>query len=333
MIIDRIPLSGRHAYLMADDDIDIAQAPGGEGVFLKVLEGEAIEVAALALYIEGANLYDRLGRGDDKSLLSLSVVKEMFPGLYADPNANRVHTVAGFEDFQRGESAGLRAMEVDGVATLVAAGSGASKWSSPIYRLPRPAMFARAAWDLALSRMTPKDVVAYELSLEVWTDAAQAGNVPGAAVVLAEANTGPQAARSREPLHIGGREPVQGIEAYRVHFRALVAYDTRLEERQVGWLREESMGAPLLRAVHLLEEVDSAFTFASLHELVAAAESYHFLDAPDARRLSLRLPLRATLKRGETLQLRVSPGVFKRLEARLEADIRLRPPPIEKSLG
>ncbi|MEL6767390.1 MAG: hypothetical protein AAFP17_09435, partial [Pseudomonadota bacterium] len=286
-----------------------------------------------ALLIEGEKLYARLGRFGDAPLISLTVIKEMFPDLYADPNAARVHSVAGFEDFQRGESAGLRAMEVEGVPTLVATGTGASRWSSPIYRTARPATLAHAAWDMALSRLTPADVVSYDLSLEVWTKAQSAGATPGTSVELTAPNTGPQAARLREKLRLPNGRPVRGVEAYRVHFRAAVFHDTRLEERQIGLPREESVGAPLLRAVNVLEEVETAYDFASLHELIAAAESYDFLDAPQPRLLTLRLPLRASLREGESVRLRVAPGIFKRLEARLEADIRLRPPPIEKSVG
>lgn len=101
MIIDRMPLAGRAAYLGDGDSINLAAAADQSGRTDEILEGQSYEIAGLSLYLEGDDLLALYAR-DDKPLIQVAVIKEMFPGLFADPNAHRVHTVAGFEDLRRG---------------------------------------------------------------------------------------------------------------------------------------------------------------------------------------------------------------------------------------
>jgi hypothetical protein len=333
MIIDRIPLADRAAYLRDEEQINLAQSPASSGSSDRVLEGQSYELTAISLYIEGEDLYKFLPREQDKPLITVGVFKEMFPSLFADPHANRVHTIAGFEDFQRGALTGMRAMEVEGIPTLVAVGTDESRWVSAVYRLARPTPLAKASWDLAVSRLTPEAVLEFALSLEVWEEGQDVENEQGQFVVLAPQGSKPQDARRNETLMFENGTPVEKAIAYRIYFRAIVTHDTQLEERQSGHLREESVGSPLLRALHLLEPVSSSLSFTSLHELTASAQDYDFLDAPRAGRLRVSLGLPASLQVGEYVTLDVRKGVFKRLEARLEGEIRLRPPAVEKDIA
>ncbi|MCA8931916.1 MAG: hypothetical protein KDA49_05580 [Rhodospirillaceae bacterium] len=332
MIIDRMPLAGRAAYLGDGDSINLAAAADQSGRTDEILEGQSYEIAGLSLYLEGDDLLALYAR-DDKPLIQVAVIKEMFPGLFADPNAHRVHTVAGFEDLRRGTRAGLRALEVDGIPTLVATGTGKSGWRSAIYRMPHAITLSDAAWDMAVSRLTPADTFTYSLSVEVWVSGQDIEAEPGTVVALTPPDAGPGQARLATGLTLPDGSPVDKVIAYRVLLSAEVYHDTLLSERHVGLPSDEGLGCPLLRAVHLLEPTVSSLDFHSLHEIEAAGAQARLLDPPKFTRMIASLDVPATLNRKERMQIRVRKDAFKRAEAWLDGEVRLRPPLVDTDPG
>src|SRR5207253_1344633 len=109
---------------------------------------------------------------------------------------------------------------------------------------------------------------------------------------------------------------------------AEVSHDAYLRERQTGPRTTESLGRPLLRAVNLLEPVETVYAYHSLAELVdnsAGHKLFENLGGPP-RRLTARLDLTALLAEKESIVLKVSPSIFSNVEARLDATLLLRPP-------
>src|SRR5262249_30209979 len=131
-----------------------------------------LNVAGITVVIEHDDVASLYSRQTDP-IFEVIVTKEMFPGLFKDPYASRVHRIAGFEDFGQGHSSNFRAMEVDGMVSLVStAVDELCRWQSPLYRMPKAVALYAAAWDLASSRMTPPDAFAYSVTLEWWDSTA-----------------------------------------------------------------------------------------------------------------------------------------------------------------
>jgi hypothetical protein len=123
--------------------VNLAQPPR-EGRSLSIGEGMLVDLSSLTLQIERPNLLDIYNR-QAQPIFSVEVVKEMFPGLFSDPYSHRVHRLGGFDDFNRGTLTDLRAMEVEGVPTLVSVGGvQESRWRSAVYKMPRPLIFDAA---------------------------------------------------------------------------------------------------------------------------------------------------------------------------------------------
>ena len=76
-----------------------------------------------------------------------------------------------------------------------------------------------------------------------------------------------------------------------------------------------------------IRQVDGALEFRSLQELMAASEDPWWVAESDGTvtRIFCKLPLSACLTQGEQVSLLVTPGLFSRLEARMEATLSLRP--------
>ncbi len=335
MIIDTVHLSGREAYLREGDEVNLVAAPshtGSSAPLTEEIEGIAIDVSGIHLFIEGDDLLERYPRPDaaeDTPLLSISVHKEMFPEFFADPYAHRVHAIAGFEDFNRGAHDGVRVMEVEGFPTLVSVGTGEARWLSPVYPMYRPVPLAAAAWDLATSRLTPSDGFTYQLTLQYWTDGQDvATDAPADLVLTPDGGASPANLRFRTDLGLAD------VIAYQVAFTAQVRYDTFLYEYQYGAHEIESLGRPLLRGVHVLEPIESMHTYYSLRELQARAMDFNLFDVPAPQRyLTVMLDFTALLVRNEFITLRVEQAdLFERVEARLDAEVRLRPPMIDKAV-
>ncbi|MDX2151782.1 MAG: hypothetical protein SFV54_13670 [Bryobacteraceae bacterium] len=330
MIIDTSRLAGARAYLRTATGLfDLVQAPlaGGthSGEFPVKGEGVLVEIDSLDLYLQSGKLVD-LFRRQDRRILSLEVQKEMFPGLFADPYRHRVHAIGGMEDFLRGQCFNLRPLDVDGVPVLVSTGTADSTWTSAVYHFGEPVKLTAASWDLATSRLTPEQGFRYEMKLHLWNPGSPVTGPHDAELALAADQT-PAAPRL---LEFAPRTAV----AYRVVFKATVRHDAFLRERLTISSGDPSVGRPLLRSVNVLESVNPAHDFHSLQELTSMADEYKLLDNPDGppTRLSVSLPLAASLTDGERIRLTVTGGLWDVVEARLNGRVSIRPPMIDKPL-
>lgn len=333
MIIDRHQLAGDEAYLRDGGAINLADSATRTGRTAPVPEGVSVNVSGVRLLLQHEDLlslYPRTGAGGP--LLSFTVIKEMFPGLFDDPYANRVHTVGGHEDFQRGQMRGMRSMEVEGKATLVSMGAGDCAWESPLYVLTAPTPFHRAAWELATSRLSAPGsstpAFQYSLLLEVWTQGQVPGGPGGTEILLSGDPGKPEDVRSKDDLGL------RDVIAYRVRFKARINTESALRETDFLAATAESYGRPLLRAVHLLEPVQSDFVMRCLSELEAHSADVSFLNPVEpVRTLMADVSLSAVLVEGEEIRLEVRGGTFKVAEARLDAEVRLRPPKTDREMG
>lgn len=330
MRIDQVSLGGLAAYLRrsgaADGDVNLAKADR-TGRSAPVGEGALVQVDGLTVLIERQSVLELLPYAA-APVLTVAVEKEMFPDLYADPYAHRVHRVGGFEDFGRGERRRMHVLEVDDAACLVSEGTKQEcSWTSPVYRLPAAATFGAAAWDLAASKQATG--FAYDLDLRVWP--ADDPAAPPTVLHMAE-NADPALPRCIQPL---GPKAVD-VGAYQLVFRARVETDAPLSGRQGTALRGRSLGRPLLTAVHLLESIPSVHAYHSLQELLDNSTGAKVFDeaqeGPHRPSLfSATIDLSATLGKGEAVVVRVGddPKIL-RLEARLLADVLWRPPRTDK---
>jgi hypothetical protein len=334
MIIDRVRLAGDLAYLTDQGAIDLATSANGRGQSLPVGEGLGLELSGVHLLLRAKDMHKLYARtaGDGKPLLAFAVTKEMFPEFFADPYAHRVHSIAGFEDFQRGFLQNMRAMEVEGKATLVSLGWGGCAWLSPIYRLPMPVPVRSMVWELASARLAPDEGFGYLLRLQTWHAGQDPTTDTPTETQIAPA-TGSGVARPSELRHRTGLD-LKDVIAYRVTFKADVQRDTDLLETQIGPDDGQPLGRPLLRAVHLLEPITSAFAFHSLHELEMRSSDFSFLEPVlPLQTLTAFVALPALLVHREALALEVRAGVWELAEARLDAEVRVRPPVISHLLG
>ncbi len=326
MITDRVPLAGKDAYLQKDGKVNLAMT--GFGTSPKIPTGKQLEVRSLSLYGEGEDLFDLLARKQDDPWLQLTITKEMFPNLFADPFRNRVHTIGGADDLRRGDTDAMRTMEYQGIPTLVSLGAKECRWSSAAYRLPEPISICRVAWHLALSTRTAPDVFQYGLKLEVWSPSQDPDDVHGEVVPITPDEATPSTAPRNVEVYLKKK-----VAAFRILFTATVKHDTTMQEFHVALGTTESIGCPLLQMVNILEPRSSQFDFASLNELLIQSSQYDLFDKSKPVRFAASVPLGATVTEGEAVSLKVNAKRLKRLEARLDAEVLWRPPTHPQSAG
>jgi len=331
MIIDIIALSGLDAYLRDGDKTNLVQSQNHVGKSIKITEGKALQVSDVFLYLESEDfpsIYGRPENAGSKPLFSLRFHKEMFPNYYDDPFANRVHKISGFEDFNRGTRSGLRIMEVDGVPALVSVGTDDNVWISPVYQMGQPIDLNAVTWDLATSKLTPADSFAYSINLLYWSSGQDLDSDAPQTINIASD------LRPDDTRHLGGLDQ-KSIIAYQVVFKAAVKFDTYMDETEYGVVNGESIGRPLIRAINILEKIESRHHYYSMSEIEQAAHYFHFPQLPNpGQSLNLAIDISSILVEYEEITLElIQPAFFKRFEARLGADIRLRPPMIDKQLG
>lgn len=328
MIIDRVPIAGPDAYFQRAGSFNLAGAGTFVGRTRKLEPGQQREISGIRLFLRAADLTPLFER-QTNPLLRIAAVKELFPGLFADPYSHRAHTIGGFDDFNRGKSENCQPMELDGIPTLVSTGSGPCKWTSPVYSMPAPVTLDAVAWDLAASRLTPAAAFRHSLRLWYWDAQQTPADPPQELPITVDASA--QAVRAVSPLTLAR------VAHYQVEFAADVLDDSYVYERHTP-LRDKSIGRPLLRAVNLLEQVPSEFAVHSLAELLTLSISYDLFEQETGplTRLAATLSLSATLvnspnqdepsDRFEHVRLEVDGDRFAVVEARLEGSDLVRPP-------
>jgi hypothetical protein len=259
-------------------------------------------------------------------------MKEMFPALFADPFRHRVHTIGGFEDFKRGTLANARVLDIDGIPTIVSVGTDICTWKSPLYPMPERIRINHAAWELAASTKTPQGYFKYSLKLDVF----DVNQTLIKTVPLAD-NFDPTIPRMIENLDLND------VGFYQLEFTADVKKDASLYEKHTV-LIGESIGTPLLRAINLLESVESTYNIYSLQELLSLSSEYHLFEFPGQpiKKMRVTLDLSATLVHSEYeriannnpndlnsvyefIELSVKSKRFSIVEAKLVCEVLARP--------
>ncbi len=335
MIIDRIRLSGNDAYLRdSQGSLNLAASLPSIAQTPPTGPGRQLDVAGIELYFEGPDLWPWFQR-QDEPLLRITVMKEILPGLFADPYHHRVHTIAGFNDLNDGTFTNCQALEVEGEPTIVALEPGICSWQSAIYQLPHPAEFVQAAWALASARPLPNVTTASDFDYDIIVRAFDANGNP--------LNAPPVATN----LTAGDRRSavfsLAGAQRFDIRFEADTSADGYFHERHRS-IGPGQIGRPLFRGFQLLEIVNCEYEFFSLAELTARAATYDLLGATSAElpRLAATLRLPATLVSGpnedvaqdlyEFIAIEIDPagalpdGTLTYVSARLSAQVAVRPP-------
>lgn len=335
MIIDRIQLSGLDAYFQDPNNPGQVNLGGQNPLTARTRplgKGKQLEISAIELLIESSNDLLDLFNFQSSPLFSITVMKEMFPALFADPFNHRTHTIAGFEDFKRGTFENARAMDIDGVPTIVSIGTDSSSWISPLYEIPEPINLNHAAWELAASRKTLPENFTYNLKLSVF-DANQTF-----IQAVNFANHFDPSVNNFDPTHPRKVENLnlQGVSFYQVEFIADVKKDASIYEKHTT-LVGESIGTPLLRAINLLEHVESIYKIYSLQELLSLSSDYHLFEfqGQPLTKMLATLDLSATLVWSENedlqsgiyefLEIAVNSDLFSNVEAKLVSEILAKP--------
>jgi hypothetical protein len=328
MIIDRVPIAGIEAYFQNPGNAGQVNLGGPNPLTARTKalgKGKQLEVSAIELLIDSSiNLID-LFNFQPGPLFSITVMKEMFPALFADPFRHRSHSISGYEDFKRGTFENARAMDIDGIPTIVSVGTGITKWTSLLYEMPELVRLNHAAWELAASRKTPKENFKYSLKLSVF----DANQTLVQTVDLAN-GLDPTQPRKVENLNL------QGIGFYQVAFTADVKKDASIYEKHTT-LVGESIGTPLLRAVNLLEPVESIYDIRSLQELLSLSSEYHLFESQGQalHKMLVTLVLSATLVQSgneavqsskfEFVEIAVKSNKFSNFEGKLTGEVLMRP--------
>lgn len=277
MITDRIQLAGLDAYF---------RDPATEKVNLGLItptirtapvnKGKQIEISGIQLLIEHQNLLALLSYPSDDQdipieapLFKISVVKEMFPNLFADPFSHRVHNIAGYIDFKEGTLANGRVMEIDGIPTIVSIGKDDCIWVSKEYKMPDPISIDAIAWELATSKLTHPDSFFYCIKI---SPKDILGNIlPPIEIGNTDMMLKADAKRAIDSLDN------TGIKSFQITFTAKVLEDSNIKERHLPNINEK-VGRPLLRAINILEPIKSIYEINSLSEVQNLCSNFQFFE-------------------------------------------------------
>ncbi len=352
MISDRISLGRESAYFLNANNLpNLGGISPATARTPKLAANRIWDISGLELLIEGENLTPllHLPNASNTPLLEVRIQKEVFPCLFTDPFATRTHNVAGFDDFERGESMNCFVTEVNNIPTLVSRNSEYCEWRSVVYKLPVGVDLYAASWELATSRLVHGDQFDYSIKLSIWHDH-NIDRTADADFELAK-DTDADVARTWRyaPNQTEPSQPPQNCHAFQLHFSATVKADSTFYQShrmefiagQAGAQTGSTIGIPLLRAIRLLERVESNNKFYSLNELIQKANFYHLFDPQSSQfnRLILSLDYSAVLVGKEDMfnaggddyeyfELAVTCDAFSRVQAKLTASERLRNHPI-----
>lgn len=294
MIIDKIQLAGFDAYFQDPNNPGQINLAGQVTSRTKPLgKGKQLEISAIELLIESNSDLTDLFNFQPNPLFSITVMKEMFPAMFADPFRHRVHSIGGFEDFKCGTLENVKAMDIDGIPTIVSIGTGECKWTSPLYPMPEPVSINHASWELAVSRKTPPENFKYSLQLLKFDsnhNLIQTVHLTHPNNPSQPGNLDPTKPRKAENFDL------KDVGFYQIEFTADVKKDTSIYEKHTT-LIGKSIGTPLLRAVNLLEPVESAYNIHSLQELLSLSSEYHLFEfqGQPIKKMLVTLDLSATL--------------------------------------
>lgn len=323
MIIDRIQIAGKEAYFQ--DSAGATNVVGANISRTKPLgKGKQAEVSAIEFLIESDNDLFDIFAYQNSPIIEITVIKEIFPTLFADPFCHRVHTIAGFEDFKRGLLENCRVLDVEGIPTIVSIGTETCKWTSQIYRMSEQISLIHASWEIAGSRQMPKENFKYSFDLEIFDV-----NQNSIQTISLANNFDPTKPRKKESID------VKNVSLYQIVFTADVKKDASLYEKHTT-LVGDSIGTPLIRAVNLLEPVETIYKIHSLRELLSLSSEYHLFESQGQplNKMIATVDLSATLVPSENddtatgkyefIEIAVKDNVFTNVEARLVGEILVK---------
>jgi hypothetical protein len=359
MIIDKVQLAGSNAYFQDPRNpgtINLAANPNVTSRTEPLRKGKQLEISGIELLIESekVDLTDLFGF-QSTPLFSITVMKEMFPTLFAEPFGHRVHNISGFEDFKRGTLENGKVMDIDGIPTIISTGTGICKWISPLYPMPEPIPLDHASWELAASRKTSASNFRYRLELHKCD--ANRNRLQTVYLTNPADPTEPVDPDRPNSLDLNPTQPrkvekfdLHDVGFYEVEFTADVRRDAAIYEKHTA-LIGESIGTPLLRAVNLLEPVRSIYNVYSLQELLSLSSEYHLFEfyGQPLNKMLVTLDLSATLVHSdyekykdagdpsdpntyndptsfyEFVEIKVITDQFSNLEAKLVGEVLMKP--------
>lgn len=293
MISDIKALAGIESYFNIEGEFNLgANAPTIKRSSPPVKNSQTT-ISGIQLLLEHEDLNKLMNfQLDDNNkplpLFRISVMKEMFPGLFADPFSHRVHNIAGFLDFNDGTLANGKVMEIDGVPTIISIGQEECVWVSKKYELPHSIKIDAIAWELATSKLTPADSFHYNIKITTWNHMGMMSEREiGTSSDMLRANT----KRTRDDLDF------HPIKSFQITFTAKVFEDSYMQERHLPTTFNEKMGRPLLRAINILEPVPSPYVIHSLTELKNICSDFHLFEipGPKIKRLMATIDLNAVI--------------------------------------
>jgi len=263
MIIDKIHISDKEAYIK-NKKIDLSK---GDFVFKteRLRRGEQLNIYGIQYLLEGQDL-SRLFQYSSGSLLldnsrplfQFGVVKEMFPKHYDDVFESRVYNIAGYKDFEEGIFTNCKVLEVEGIPTLVSMGNKECSWESKWYKTPRPIHVRNLVWELESSKLIPENSFSHKIELYLKVGDLSYARNP----------------ESVQPLIIDSTDlklnsitvDLSNIREFKIKYSAIILKDSNFHERILPNYNVP-IGRPLLRAINIIEKVESKYQINSLNEL------------------------------------------------------------------
>jgi hypothetical protein len=324
MITDRTQLAGPDSYFQDPANPGSVNL-GGNALTIRTAplnKGKQLEISGIQLLIEHDNLRPLMKF--QSPLFKISVMKEMFAGLFADPYSHRVHNIAGFLDFNEGTLTNGKVLEIDGIPTIVSSNKDECVWVSKEYKMPDPISINAIAWELATSKLTPPDSFHYKIKIT-------SKDINDAGLPSIDLDNGGQLLKADARRAIDGLNNAN-ITSFQITFTAKVFEDSYLSERHLPAINE-NIGRPLLRAINILEPVQSIYEIHSIVELQNLCSDFHLFEnpGPPIKRLTATLDLNATLVNSdnqnivnsefEFVELQLFANQFTRFEAKRIGEI------------
>ena len=355
MITDIIQLAGLDAYYQ-DPNPPANTNPinlGGRTLTIRTSpmnSGKEVRITGIQLLIEHQDLQPLFAYPTDQQnlpvnapLFTISVTKEMFSDLFADPFSHRVHNIAGDVDFKEGTLQNGLIMDVplddeNPDRTIKAIGSINKDefiWTSKEYILPDPITIDAIAWDLLSARVdAPPDSFHYKIKILCKDNA-------GAPMPSIDIDNGGQMLKANERRAFDGfRRP--NVKSFQIIFTAKVYQDGNSILKTVPVIGGK-LGMPLLLAINILEEVKSIYEINSLSELQQLCSDFHCYEnpGPAISRLTATIDLGARLVNSpyqliannniydaasvfEYVELKLNPNAFSRFEAKNRGEILIQ---------
>ena len=322
MIIDIINAAGVDTYFRDQaGNFNLAQNVPSSAITQAVGKGKQVSIAGIQFYFEGDDLLPLFsllkdnGSGNlvprSKPLLSISVFKEIMPGLFADPYKSRMHSLGGFQDFKRGEFENCDVYRVGNTPTLVSLGTEKCRWRSIRYELPEDISVSSAYWEIPAAKKTPSTAFEYSISLYAFDSVGNQLN--GGPVILAN-NLDPTQPRIKKNINL------QNVHFYELELTADVRHDSTLTERIITE-KADTIGRPLLQGIYLLEPVQTKFDFYSLQEFIAACSEYELFDLQGLplKKIMATLDLSAVLVQSPNENIATGENEFVQLDIKTDA--------------